>query len=68
MSKAGNYITLGQFLKASGYVQSGGEAKMRIAEFNIEVNGEKENRRGRKLYINDVVVIEGKKHIIDNAD
>ena len=50
------YITLGQLLKKADFIQSGGEVK----ELDITVNGEKEDRRGRKLYPNDVVVIEGK--------
>ncbi len=41
------YITLQQFMKLSGIVSTGGEAKLRIKEMDIVVNGEKENRRGR---------------------
>lgn len=59
------YITLGQFLKMTDYVSSGGEAKHRIAEFDILVNNEKENRRGRKLYHSDVIVINGKSYTIE---
>ena len=54
------YITLGQLLKMTDFNQSGGEAKFAVKELDITVNGEKEDRRGRKLYPNDVVVIEGK--------
>ena len=54
------YITLGQLLKKADFIQSGGEAKFAVKELDITVNGEKEDRRGRKLYPNDVVVIEGK--------
>ena len=53
------YITLGQLLKKADFIQSGGEAKFAVKELDITVNGEKEDRRGRK-YPNDVVVIEGK--------
>lgn len=53
------YITLGQFLKLSSVIDTGGMAKPFLAEVPITVNGEKENRRGRKLYPEDVVVIEG---------
>lgn len=52
-------MTLGQLLKAQSYVSSGGEAKHRIHEFDIKVNGEPENRRGRKLYVGDVIEIDG---------
>ena len=53
------FITLGQLLKVLGYVQTGGEAKMRIHEFDIRVNGLAENRRGRKLYPEDEIIIDG---------
>lgn len=56
-----DYITLGQLLKVADFVQSGGEAKFAVKDLAIEVNGEKENRRGRKLYPKDEVMIEGKK-------
>lgn len=55
------YITLGQLLKMTDFIQSGGEAKFAVKELSIKVNGEKEDRRGRKLRSQDVVVIEGKK-------
>lgn len=53
------YVTLGQLLKIADFISSGGEAKFAVKELSIFVNGEKEDRRGRKLYANDVVVIEG---------
>ncbi|AMC92432.1 hypothetical protein AOC36_00015 [Erysipelothrix larvae] len=62
------FITLGQFLKVQEYVSSGGEAKHRIHEFDITVNGEKENRRGRKLYSGDVVTIDGNVHDLTFED
>ncbi|RWZ54744.1 S4 domain-containing protein YaaA [Halobacillus fulvus] len=52
------YITLGQFLKLANVVESGGMVKIFLAEFDILVNGESENRRGRKLYEGDTVEIE----------
>ena len=58
------YITLQQFMKLSGIVYTGGEAKLRIKEMDIVVNGEKENRRGRKLYSGDKVKIEGKTYVV----
>lgn len=58
------YITLQQFMKLSGIVSTGGEAKIRIKEMDIVVNGEKENRRGRKLYPGDNVKIEGKTYVV----
>lgn len=54
-----DYITLGQLLKMTDFIQSGGEAKFAVKTLDIVVNGEKEDRRGRKLYAGDVIVIEG---------
>ncbi|MBE6113604.1 MAG: S4 domain-containing protein YaaA [Erysipelotrichaceae bacterium] len=53
------FITLGQLLKVADFISSGGEAKFAVKELRIVVNGEKEDRRGRKLRPGDVVVIEG---------
>ncbi len=54
-----DYITLGQLLKMTDFIQSGGEAKFAVKTLDITVNNEKEDRRGRKLYAGDVIVIEG---------
>lgn len=53
------YITLGQFLKVADVIQSGGMAKWFLGEYEIFVNGELENRRGKKLYSKDIVDIPG---------
>lgn len=58
------FVTLGQLLKMLDYIASGGEAKRAVLELNILINGEVENRRGRKCYPGDVVVIEGESHTI----
>lgn len=58
------YITLGQFLKMTDWISSGGEAKFAVKELRITVNGEPENRRGRKLYANDQISIEDKQYTI----
>ncbi len=50
-------ITLGQALKASDLVGSGGEAKVLIQAGEVLVNGEVETRRGRRLKSGDVVDI-----------
>ncbi|MDO3661019.1 ribosome maturation protein RlbA [Bacillus sp. C28GYM-DRY-1] len=52
-------ITLGQFLKLADVIQSGGMAKWFLSEHDVLVNNEPDNRRGRKLYVGDVVEIEG---------
>lgn len=54
------FIKLGQLLKAVGAVESGVEAKDAIQEGHASVNGETENRRGRKLYAGDTVSFDGR--------
>ena len=53
-----DFIKLGQALKAAGMVSSGLDAKMVIQEGLVKVNGEVEQRRGRKLYEGDIVTFE----------
>jgi S4 domain protein YaaA len=55
----GEYITLGQLLKAAGVLGTGGEVKSYLAAATILVNGEPEQRRGRKLYPGDLVAVRG---------
>ncbi len=55
------FITLGQLLKLTGLIGNGGEAKAFLAMTEVKVNGESDNRRGRKLYPGDVVEILGKR-------
>ncbi len=50
-------ITVGQALKASNLVGSGGEAKVLVQAGEVRVNGEVETRRGRKLKEGDVVEV-----------
>lgn len=42
-------ITLGQFLKAEGIIESGGQAKWFLQDVEVLINGERETRRGKKL-------------------
>jgi len=51
------YITLGQFLKFISIAGSGGDIKAILADEIVEVDGELETRRGRKLYPDMVVEI-----------
>ena len=51
-------ITLGQFLKVASFACSGGEAKALIGRGSVRVNGETEQRRGRKLLPGDVVQVD----------
>jgi S4 domain protein YaaA len=52
-------IALSQFLKLAGCVDTGGQAKVFLAETAVLVNGEPEMRRGRKLYAGDRVDVPG---------
>lgn len=56
------YITLGQLLKMTNIISSGGMAKWFLSENVVYVNGAPEQRRGKKLYDGDVINIpdEGK--------
>ena len=51
------YITLGQLLKFLRIVGQGGEEKVYLANNPVAVNGESDNRRGRKLRPGDVVTL-----------
>jgi ribosome-associated protein len=53
------YIALGQFLKLADCISTGGQAKSFLEETEIKVNGEAENRRGKKLYSDFIVDVEG---------
>lgn len=58
------YITLGQLLKYKGVISMGNEAKLFLANNQVLVNGQLDDRRGRKLYIGDNVLINGKTYSI----
>lgn len=53
------FITLGQFLKLAHCVSTGGDAKMILIQNQVKVNGAAEIRRGRKLYGEDIVTVDG---------
>lgn len=52
------YITLAQLLKMTNIISSGGMAKIFLAEIPVWLNGEREDRRGKKLYPGDQIEIE----------
>lgn len=56
----GEVIRLGQFLKFSGLLDSGGNAKEVIIDGEVSVNGETERRRGRQLHDGDLVTFDGR--------
>lgn len=58
------YMTLNILLKIEGIIQTGGAAKIFLQENEVLVNGEPDNRRGRKLYPGDVVEINKTRYLI----
>ena len=53
------YIKLGQTLKKAGLVDSGVDAKMVIQDGLVELNGQVELQRGKKLYGGEVITYNG---------
>ena len=58
------YITLNVLLKIVDLISTGGMAKIFLLENDVFVNGEKEIRRGRKLYREDVIEVNKQVFII----
>ena len=54
------FIKLGQVIKAAGWVESGVDAKFVIQDGLVEVNGETDTRRGRKIVAGDLITFDGK--------
>ncbi len=57
-------ITLDQFLKQSGIVESGGHAKILIQSGEVLLNGVVEIRRGKKLAPGDIVELFGERLVV----
>ena len=55
----GEYITLGQLLKMTDFIQSGGGAKISVKNLKNKGNGGKEKRRGSQVDAGDVIGNEG---------
>lgn len=53
------FIKLGQALKLADLVSDGVEAKYVISDGLVKVNGEVDTRRGRKLYVGDMISYNG---------
>ena len=64
----GDFITLGQFLKAADIISSGGEAKGFLLNNKVLINKEEDRRRGRKLYDNDILEINKKRYLIKHEN
>ena len=62
-----DYIKLDSFLKAVNAVGSGGQAKQIIADRLVQVNGQLELRRGRKLYPGDRITLGGNEYTVEKA-
>lgn len=58
------YIELQMLLKMQDIITSGGQAKYFLQENDIFVNGELENRRGKKLYPGDKIKVLNQEFII----
>ncbi|MFN7900104.1 MAG: RNA-binding S4 domain-containing protein [Synechococcaceae cyanobacterium] len=57
-------MKLDQFLKWSGAVATGGEAKLRIQAGDVRVEGAVETRRGRRLDGGERVLIDGRELVV----
>ena len=55
---------LDQYLKFNGWVESGGEAKLKIRAGEVLVNGVVETRRGRQLSPGDIIEVDGKRGVV----
>ena len=65
LRKDEDFITLGVLLKLAAIIDTGGQAKWFLNENAVLVNDEEENRRGRKLYHGDVIVVKNQSFTID---
>ncbi|NLB20788.1 MAG: S4 domain-containing protein YaaA [Clostridium sp.] len=57
------FIKLDSFLKWAGAVSQGSEAKAYILNGEVNVNGEVELRRGKKIYPGDKVEFNGETYL-----
>ncbi len=60
------YIKLGQALKLAGLVDSGIDAKIKIQEGFVKVNGEVEVQRGKKIHAGDIIEFDGQQVRVEN--
>jgi ribosome-associated protein len=63
-SNEAQIVRLDDFLKMSGMVSTGGEAKLRIQSGEVTLNGEVETRRRKQLVVGDEVVFMGETLIV----
>ncbi len=62
------FITLGQFLKLTRIISNGGEEKAFLVTHDVQVNSEREIRRGRKLRLGDVVLVDNVSYIVCSSN
>lgn len=62
------YIKLDSFLKFSGAVMTGGEAKELIQGGKVKVNGEVCTMRGKKMRPGDVAELNGKSFMVTSEE
>lgn len=58
------FIRLGQLVKLLDLVDTGGQVTVYLLSNEILVNGVDEKHRGKKLYPNDVVTLDGEEYRI----
>ena len=59
------FIKLQDLLKFAGAVETGGEAKLRIQEGEVKVNGQPCTMRGKKLYPGDRAELDGQVLLVE---
>ena len=62
--KSKQKLRLDQFLKLKGIVPTGGQAKLRIQNGEVRVNGAVETCRGRGLHAGDEISIDGRTLVV----
>lgn len=62
------FIKLQDLLKFANLVSTGGEAKIRILEGEVSVNGEVCEMRGKKIRPGDVVLFDGEELTVSYED
>lgn len=62
------FIKLQDLLKFANMVSTGGEAKIRILEGEVSVNGEVCEMRGKKIRPGDVVLFDGEELTVSYED
>ena len=58
------FIKLGQAMKLAGILSLGSDIKYEIVDGKVKVNGQVEERRGRKLHKGDVFTYQGQDYKI----